>query len=179
MDAKLKSILFAVLLIFVLTGCQAQTAIPISTQTTLPPVTFIPTVTATGTPTNTATAIPANTPTATAGVRISKPGEYLGYSKPIYSDYVKTSQYIPVRDGTKLAANIYRPAQDGKPIDTPLPVIWALSRYYRIILEEALPWYKDMVNYGYVLAIVEIRGTNASFGSYQGVTSESRRAGCL
>ena len=32
---------------------------------------------------------------------------------PTYPDVVRTSLYVPVRDGTKLAVNIYRPARDG------------------------------------------------------------------
>jgi predicted acyl esterase len=45
--------------------------------------------------------------------KISKPGKYSGYSKKKYDSYIVTSRYIEVRDGTKLAADIYRPAIDG------------------------------------------------------------------
>ena len=41
---------------------------------------------------------------------ISELGRYSGYSKPVYSEWVRSSQYIEVRDGTKLAADIIRPA---------------------------------------------------------------------
>jgi len=42
---------------------------------------------------------------------ISELGRYSGYSKPVYSEWVRTSQYIEVRDGTKLAFDIIRPAE--------------------------------------------------------------------
>ncbi len=59
--------------------------------------------------------------------RISKPGMYVGYSKPIYSEkYNVTSQYITMRDGVKLAIDICRPIDSitGKVVEKPLPVVW-------------------------------------------------------
>ena len=52
--------------------------------------------------------------------RVSKPGEYAGYSEAIYDDkYELTSQYVQVSDGTKLAMDLYRPKDKatGKVID--------------------------------------------------------------
>ncbi len=47
--------------------------------------------------------------------RISRPGEYAGFSEAIYDDkYELTSQYIQVRDGTKLALYIYPQKQHEK-----------------------------------------------------------------
>jgi len=48
--------------------------------------------------------------------KISIPGKYAGYSGEIYKEWVRTSEYVTVRDGTKLAVDIYRPAKDGKPV---------------------------------------------------------------
>ena len=63
--------------------------------------------------------------------RISRPGIYEGYSQPLYREWNKTSRYVTVRDGTKLAVDIYRPVQDGKLVSIPLPVIWTHNRYHR------------------------------------------------
>ncbi|NLD36703.1 MAG: hypothetical protein GX654_07540 [Desulfatiglans sp.] len=66
--------------------------------------------------------------------RISRHGEYAGFSEAIYDDkYELTSQYIEVSDGTKLAMDIYRPKDKvtGKVIETPLPVIWMHTPYNR------------------------------------------------
>src|SRR4030042_2357463 len=63
--------------------------------------------------------------------KVSSPGKYQGYSAPIYSEWVRSSQYIPARDGTKLAIDIYRPSVGGTPISEPLPVIWTFTPYRR------------------------------------------------
>ena len=46
-----------------------------------------------------------------------------------YPDYVRSSFYVPVRDGTRLAMNIYRPAIDGRVVAEPLPVVFAFTPY--------------------------------------------------
>lgn len=66
--------------------------------------------------------------------RISKPGLYAGYSKPIYSEqYNLSSQYIAMRDGVKLAIDICRPMDSitGKVVEKPLPVVWMHTPYNR------------------------------------------------
>ena len=35
--------------------------------------------------------------------RVSRFGEYQGYSQPVYDGWERTSFYVPVRDGTRLA----------------------------------------------------------------------------
>src|SRR4030042_358473 len=63
--------------------------------------------------------------------KVSSPGKYEGYSAPVYSEWVRFSQYIPARDGTKLAIDIYRPSVGGKPLSEPLPVISTVTPYRR------------------------------------------------
>ena len=46
-----------------------------------------------------------------------------------YSAVSRSSIYVPVRDGTRLAVNIYRPMADGKPVETPLPIVFAFTPY--------------------------------------------------
>jgi hypothetical protein len=36
----------------------------------------------------------------------SRPGVYRGYSPALYAESIKTSQYVAVRDGTRLAVDI-------------------------------------------------------------------------
>src|SRR4051812_4683473 len=48
------------------------------------------------------------------GEKVSKPGEYKGYSKAIYKNgYQLSSEYVAVSDGTKLAVDLYRPKDAG------------------------------------------------------------------
>lgn len=119
---------------------------------------------------------------AQESAKLSRPGEYRGYSSPLYDDYLRASQYVTVRDGTRLAVDIYRPAQGGAAVDDPLPVLWTHHRYHRAnvgadgvirgIVEER-PELKTLLRYGYVVAAVDVRGGGASFGVREGEFSRA------
>ncbi|MEM6416075.1 MAG: CocE/NonD family hydrolase [Pseudomonadota bacterium] len=66
-----------------------------------------------------------------APTRVSEFGRYEGYSQPVYDEYIRSSVYVPMRDGVKIAVDIYRPAIDGVAVETPLPVLLRYSRYWR------------------------------------------------
>lgn len=110
--------------------------------------------------------------------QVSRFGEYSGFSQEIYDGYQRTSQYISVRDGTRLAADIFRPTLCGNVVTDPLPVVWAHERYQRayIITGEPYvahklmkePWLETLVKHGYVVAVVDARGSGASFGTRHG-----------
>jgi uncharacterized protein len=102
--------------------------------------------------------------------KISKPGEYSGYSQEIYSECVCNSQYIPGYTGTKLAADIYRPAVAGKADDRPWPAILIYTRYQRGARSEGTTLaekfqFDKIVKHGYCIVMMDGRGTGASFGS--------------
>jgi putative CocE/NonD family hydrolase len=75
-----------------------------------------------------------------------------------------------MRDGVRLAIDIFRPARNGVAISEPLPVVWMHSPYNRrpkggkseaeVYPGKAL----DLVKYGYVVAVADFRGLYASFG---------------
>ncbi|HSW39193.1 MAG TPA: CocE/NonD family hydrolase, partial [Acidobacteriota bacterium] len=107
--------------------------------------------------------------------RISRPGEYSGYSDVIYADeYEITSQYVRVSDGTRLAMDLYRPKDitTGEVVDTPLPVLWMHTPYNRrysdnkgsLTVESYPGTAGKLVKYGYVVATVDFRGLYASYG---------------
>jgi putative CocE/NonD family hydrolase len=106
---------------------------------------------------------------------VSRPGDYAGYSRPVYGEWVRASEYITVRDGTKLAADIFRPARHGQPVDDPLPVVWTYDRYHRADLKkgqlytqlEQEPWLTTVLKHGYVIGVIDVRGTGASFGVWR------------
>lgn len=106
----------------------------------------------------------------------SRPGVYRGYSEQLYSESVSTSQYVAVRDGTKLAVDIYRPARNGQAVAGRFPVIWVHTPYRRAYLRpdgkkvsQLDSWgLIELVKYGYVLAAVDTRGRGASFGARRG-----------
>ena len=117
----------------------------------------------------------------TQAARVSRPGQYQGYGDKIYSGYQLSSQYVTVRDGTKLAMDLYRPKEaSGQVTNDPLPVIWMHTpynrRYFRAtpmaqpaLSGEAYPGAAaKLVEYGYVVAIVDFRGLYASYGKNVG-----------
>ncbi len=95
-----------------------------------------------------------------------------------YSEHTRSSVYVEMRDNTRLAVNIYRPAVGGNAVDSPLPVIFAFTPYrarYReadgSIVETALNerlGLPQMLRQGYVIAVADIRGKGASFGHRRG-----------
>ncbi|WP_156449573.1 CocE/NonD family hydrolase, partial [Caulobacter sp. CCH9-E1] len=106
----------------------------------------------------------------TAGA--APPSNFGAYApKDLYSQQVATSFYLPMRDGTKIAISLHRPAVDGKPVDTRLPVIW----HHTLDIEKmgvretgAAQSLTDLTRAGYVVAIVARRGNGASFGVRRG-----------
>jgi putative CocE/NonD family hydrolase len=75
-------------------------------------------------------------------------------------------------DGVKLAMDIIRPARNGKPVEKPMPVIWIYYSFHRAQKEEGKtvamvdrsPPLQTLIKHGYVVAIVDARGTGASYG---------------
>lgn len=115
------------------------------------------------------------------GEKISRLGVYSGYSEPKYSEWVRTSQYISVRDGTRIALDVVRPSVNGSPVEDPLPVILIHERYHRakfrggvgVTQADFEPLWSFWVRYGYVLASSDMRGIGASFGSRPGEFTDS------
>lgn len=109
-------------------------------------------------------------PLARGEDRVSGPGEYSGYSQPVYDGWRLTSVYVPMRDGTKLAIDIIRPTRGGAVVEDRLPVLWMHSPYNRRpkggkSQAETYPGGPlGLVKYGYVVAVADFRGLYASFG---------------
>lgn len=99
-------------------------------------------------------------------------------AQPTDRDFVRQSLYVPVRDGTRLAMNVYRPAVDGTPVAERLPVVFAFTPYRArylanngTVVEAALQdnlALRSLLRAGYVVAVADIRGKGASFGHRRG-----------
>lgn len=110
-------------------------------------------------------------------------------SEETYSGSIRTSQYVTVRDGTRLAIDIYRPEAGGQPVDKKLPVILVATPYHRSSENngEILTFlasegnhrnvFREVLQHGYVIASLDIRGRGASFGTVYagGMESEANR----
>jgi len=110
--------------------------------------------------------------------KVSTFNRYSGYSEAVYDGWKRTSQYVAARDGTKLAVDIYRPTLKGKVAEERLPVVWTHHRYQRAALDPKgelsmnLPdWLLEVLKHGYVVAAVDVRGSGASFGVFEGMFS--------
>ena len=110
--------------------------------------------------------------------KVSRLGEYVGYSTPAYDGWARSSQYVKARDGTRLAVDIIRPTRNGVLHSMPLPVIWTHHRYVRasvvgdsvvsILDWPYTTWLKEVLLHGYIVSAVDTRGGGASFGTQQG-----------
>ncbi len=108
--------------------------------------------------------------------KVSEFGRYEGYSEERFNGWVTSSVYITTRDGTRLAADISRPAIGGVVTEEALPVLWTYSRYHRqfdegIVNIDSEPALQRLAKHGYVIVCVNVRGGGASFGRYEGLFS--------
>lgn len=94
----------------------------------------------------------------------------------------RSSIYVPVRDGTRLAISIYRPAINGKPVAAKVPTVFAFTpyrmRYYdkgAVVetFDQGIFGFRDLVHAGYAVAIADVRGKGASFGARRGFLDQT------
>jgi uncharacterized protein len=111
---------------------------------------------------------------------VSKPGEYSGYSEATYDGWQRFSQYVQVRDGVKLAVDIYRPKSGSVLEQAALPVIFQFTPYRRATYTTITNPdgtktrkinYPDttFTKYGYVMVYADVRGKGASYGTRIGM----------
>ena len=106
--------------------------------------------------------------------KVSRPGEYRGYSPAVFDGHELTSSYVKVRDGTRLAVDVFRPATQGRAAKGKFPVVWMHTPYNRRDTQGGLTAANypgkalQLVKYGYVVAVADFRGTYASFGRNAG-----------
>lgn len=83
----------------------------------------------------------------------------------------RSSMYVTVRDGTRLALDILMPP--GPPGSGQRPAILVVERYHRAwwtgervaTWHDRFPWSRALTDAGYALAVADARGCGASFGS--------------
>jgi predicted acyl esterase len=105
-------------------------------------------------------------------------------SQPQYDIEVKKDVFVTVRDGVRLAVNVYRPAAKGK-----FPALFAMGGYGKELQEELIApqplvrsavWdgnieagdTSQIVPRGYIHVIGDARGTGNSDGEYPGMWSQ-------
>jgi hypothetical protein len=87
---------------------------------------------------------------------------------PEYGLVIAKDVMIPMRDGVRLAADIYRPALDGEPVGGPLPTILGRTSYDKT---SHWMWIEPVANFftprGYVVVVEDLRGRYKSEGKGQ------------
>ena len=104
--------------------------------------------------------------------KVSAPGQYSGYTSPEYKSFAVTSQYVTMRDGVRIAVDIYMPT-DG-PARDKFPTVLVMNPYHRADMTDkgvSQPYATDptsefrvVMSYGYAFVVADVRGTGASFG---------------
>ena len=106
---------------------------------------------------------------------------------PFASPAAPQSCYVAMRDGCRLAVDVWLPqaVPDGPAPDAALPVVLILTPYYRRFAlqpgstSEASPntcrYRETFVPRGYALVVVDVRGTGASFGTRDSFRSPTER----
>jgi putative CocE/NonD family hydrolase len=106
--------------------------------------------------------------------RTSRPSAYSGYSEELFDGHELTSLYIPMRDGERIAIDVFRPTSDGQHAAEPLPVLWMHTPYNRrnyrngLTVENYPGKALNLAKYGYIVAVADFRGVYASFGRNEG-----------
>ena len=101
-----------------------------------------------------------------------------------YDGANRYSVYVPMPDGVRIAVDYFVPTASGVEASEPLPTILHYTRYTRAAVfpdengEQQLsaegernPLLQHMLHRGYTVAVVDARGTGASFGVHNGAFS--------
>jgi uncharacterized protein len=88
-----------------------------------------------------------------------------GVQESAQADVAQTARnlMIPMRDGVRLATDVYRPVVNGKPVDTKLPLLLQRTPYGKTG-ERLVAAAKFFARHGYVVVLQDERGTYDSEG---------------
>lgn len=90
----------------------------------------------------------------------------MSLSRPEFDIVVMEDVMIPARDGVGLATDIYRPAQNGKVIETPLPIILERTPYNKRALDRVERNARYFARRGYIFAFQDCRACFRSEGQF-------------
>src|SRR4051812_38645122 len=76
----------------------------------------------------------------------------------------RLSQYVPMRDGVRIAVDVWLPSP--RTAADRLPTVMRATRYWRDRTEQQLGEARPLTTAGYALVVVDVRGSGASFGSW-------------
>ncbi|HNS32294.1 MAG TPA: CocE/NonD family hydrolase [bacterium] len=89
-------------------------------------------------------------------------------SAPCYGVSVKYNVMMPLRDGVRLAMDIYFPSLDGKIVESPFPVVLLRTPYNKTEASN----YRYFAERGYIVVTQDVRGRYASEGVFYPFANE-------
>ncbi len=84
-------------------------------------------------------------------------------SAPCYDAIVERNVMIPMRDGVRLATDLYFPARDGRRVERAWPVVLTRTPYDKLAQDANGKYFAER---GYVAAMQDVRGRYASEGVF-------------
>jgi len=110
---------------------------------------------------------------AASGVAADVAPAWWGYDRPATYDAVKVSVFVPVRDGTLLACDLYRPGAAGVPAAGRFPgVVAEFTPYSALRLSGSFDGEADyLTTHGYDVLVCDVRGSGLSGGVWTQINS--------
>ena len=93
--------------------------------------------------------------------------------EPLYDLVVERNVMVPMRDGVKLATDIYFPAENGQPLAGRHPAVLHRTPYNKDEVEETWGYSGFFARHGYIAVIQDGRGTYASEGEVDFLVPEA------
>ncbi len=90
----------------------------------------------------------------------------VAHAQPGYEVVAERTLMVPMRDGVRMATDIYRPARAGVPIADRLPVLLHRTPYDKTGAREDAEYF---ARHGYVVAVQDMRGRYRSEGTFSKV----------
>ncbi|MEX2374159.1 MAG: CocE/NonD family hydrolase [Dehalococcoidia bacterium] len=84
-------------------------------------------------------------------------------SDATYEVVVAQDVMVPMRDGVRLATDVYRPALDGEPVGTPFPTLLSRTPYGKDGADAEARYFASR---GYVVVVQDVRGRYRSEGTF-------------
>jgi len=89
-------------------------------------------------------------------------------SRPEYGIVIAKDVMVPMRDGVRLATDVYRVARDGEPVAGTFPTILGRTSYDKTSPQQ---WVEPVANFfvprGYMVVLQDLRGRHRSEGTGQ------------
>src|SRR5262245_44044729 len=94
-------------------------------------------------------------------------------SRPEFDVHLEANVMVPMRDGVRMATDIYRPARDGRPLEEPRPVLLHRTPYNKTETEATLGECRWFAARGYVVVNQDCRGCFGSEGDVNFLVPEA------